>query len=155
MSEKSPYRGLKPPSVFEDAAAAPAPAKVPPHLDPAHPDARPAGAEPEPAALPPVFSDDGEGPRPRGARDLVVPLRVPVEHDGRTVAEIALRPVTLGDLADFSAGGISGGLAGLLARLSGEPEAVLRLIEYPDSDLVLAALLAHVPPAIRQAVERA
>lgn len=80
----------------------------------------------------------------------VVRLSTPFDASGLLISEIKLRPVRLGDMVDVDKDGIS--VIALLERLSGQPSFVIRGVRYPDAEVLLSALLMHVPASVRAAI---
>lgn len=148
------YKGLKPPNVFEDEASAAGAlsGRVPPHLDPARASLSASLEAGElPAAMPAILSEEAEAtpaaaPRKPGAGDIVIPLWKPIETPEGPLAELRLRPVTLGDAADWEAAPPT--TLDVLAALSGRTVDELRRIEFPDAAIVLAILGRRVPAGL-------
>lgn len=74
-------------------------------------------------------------------------LRTPLIVDGKPLDRVDIRPMTLGDLDDWSTGVLSTSRA-LLARLTGLHEAVLKHLVWDDAEQVMARFMLVVPDAV-------
>lgn len=83
----------------------------------------------------------------RGER--VVDLFVPIDVLGVEHTEIRFRAVQLDHMLRWDEGGITSAIA-LMAELAELDEMSIRLITYPDAELVMNEFLAHVPALIRE-----
>lgn len=78
----------------------------------------------------------------------LIELLIPFEFQGRKIEQIALKPICFDHMLRWQQGAFQSSLA-LLVALSGENEATLRMVRYPDADRVLAAMMEMLPDAIR------
>src|SRR5262245_22960669 len=90
---------------------------------------------------------------PARRRGRLIGLMAPVMFDNRPVHELIIAPVRIDHTLRWLQGEING-IHALLSELSGLPQEVIRQIEYPDYDVVMAAFLASLPPEIRNNLER-
>ena len=77
-----------------------------------------------------------------------VELLIPFEHLGLKYDSITLRPVLFDHVLRWQAGEFRSAVH-LLAVLTGQQEATLRMLRYPDPDRVIAAMIEMLPTAIR------
>lgn len=73
---------------------------------------------------------------------------IPFETQGRKIEAVTLKAVCFDHLLRWQRGQFQSSLA-LLVALSGESEAVIRMLRYPDTDRVLDAMMGMLPEAIR------
>jgi hypothetical protein len=78
----------------------------------------------------------------------VVELLIPFEHLGKTFSAIHIKPILFDHTLRWQSGAFRNSLA-LLASLTGEREATLRMLRYPDADRVVNAMFEMLPDAIR------
>jgi hypothetical protein len=77
-----------------------------------------------------------------------IELYIPFKWKGRSYTALNIGPCSLDHLMRWQEGKFKTSIA-LLADMSGQPEAMIRRICYPDIDRVLAAFVDMVPAAIQ------
>lgn len=78
----------------------------------------------------------------------VIELFIPFETQGRKIEAITLKAVCFDHLLRWQRGQFQSSLA-LLVALSGESEAVIRMLRYPDADRVLEAMMGMLPDSMK------
>jgi hypothetical protein len=76
-----------------------------------------------------------------------IELLIPFQHLGKEYTAITIKPVMFDHTLRWQAGDFKSAVD-LLASLTGEKEATLRMIRYPDIDRVWALMMTMIPDAI-------
>jgi hypothetical protein len=89
----------------------------------------------------------------RSRRDgsWVVELAIPLQHAGKQLDELRLKPLSMGQLVRWNNEQIPSVMA-LMAELTDLPELLLRQITFPDVDRVMLVFASMMPPVIQQAM---
>ena len=139
--EPDPERAFEPVE-FPRKKAEEAPFPPPGDTDPG------ANGEPEAPALPrPAVRYLGDAP-------IVLPLRFPVEIDGKEIRLLTVNPPALWDIQDWVAGRLKTNFQ-LMARMVGLSPEALGALRWPDIEQLANIVTAMLPEKLRAAIEAA